>query len=341
MRTDLNTNLSLQRLLISNSERVPLHVNPHAGTAESEVAAWARSKALYLPRMNLVLSMASFLYPTASLERLIVIGKIMFLLFYIDDVYGDLLSSQGLQRTDGDVWEHIKGCCQTFSSGYASLTTTPLEQAFFQVRKEMDDCAPSEWIERFSRSLADHLTCSVMPTLYGWNARSQSIPSYLAVREQISGMYPTIDFIEFANEAFLTARAVSQPIISKLRVSCARIACLTNDLFSYYKEVVHQGLLLNLIQVIQTTELCSLPDAIERSIQLINTITEEFFHYSQVAREYLWNADPNFDAQASAAIKSYLIGLEYQISATWHWQISTNRYRAGGSPFIDLKTPVQ
>src|SRR5688572_21659688 len=94
---------SLKNLLIADSPLLPVNVNPHATIAEAEVAAWATASDIALPRMDLILSMTSFLYPQADLARLVIIGKLMFLLFYVDDIYGDLPASQGLRDVNPDV----------------------------------------------------------------------------------------------------------------------------------------------------------------------------------------------------------------------------------------------
>src|SRR5258708_660155 len=242
MRTEPRTAPSLRQLLIAHSTQVPF-VNPQARTAEATVEAWARQIGIYVPAIKLILGTASFLYPQTSLERLVIMGKMLTILFYIDDVYGDLTSSQGLEATANEVFVEIEACCSAFSVKRLPEGTQgdAVAEAFLHLREEMDGLAPVGWLNRFSESLSEHLYSSVLPNLYGWNARSQSIPGYIQVRERTSGMYPTVDFIEFANDAFLPDRVIKLPLINQLRLDCARIGSLSNDLFSYHQEVNEQG----------------------------------------------------------------------------------------------------
>ncbi|HLY29158.1 MAG TPA: terpene synthase family protein [Aggregatilineales bacterium] len=341
MRTESRPALSLNQLLIAKSSHTPF-VNPHASTAETTVLAWARQSGIYIPGIKLVLGTASYLYPKTSLERLVVMGKMLTLLFYIDDVYGDLTSSQGLEATANEVFTEIEGCCSAFSvksvpegaEGDAAIG------AFLHIRQEMDGLAPVGWLNRFSESLSEHLYSSVLPNMYGWNAQAQSVPGYIHVRERTSGMYPTVDFIEFANNAYLPQRVINLPVIGQLRLDVARIGSLSNDLFSYHKEVTEQGLLMNLVQVIQTTEHLSVAQSLQKAVDLINDATRDFQKSVAQARGTDWRS-ARLDAQTVEAIERYITGLEYEISATWYWQLSTNRYRSAASPFVELSTPLQ
>jgi hypothetical protein len=331
---------SLKQLLISDSTLLPVCVNPHAKIAEADVQMWATSYDIALPRMDLVVSMTSFLYPQADLARLIIIGKLMYLLFYVDDVYGDLPTSQGLQAVNPEVVALIETCCFTFTTDHKPNQSHKLVEAFWDVRREMENYAPPSWMKYFSQRLADHLLCSANPALFGWDVSAQSLQSYVYVRELISGMYPTIDFIEFANGLFLPQAIRQQPLIGRLQLNCARIACLTNDLFSYHKEVIEQGLVMNLLQVIQTLSGCDFEETFAQAIAFINHTSRQFFDDINLARENNWS-HPNNGIDAHLVLDAYLTGLQYELSATWHWQMNTNRYRSPFSPFEELRSPVE
>ncbi len=326
--------LSLRHLRIADSTLFQPRISAVATVAESQVEHFAEAYGLTFPGLHLVTSMASYLYPEANLKRSTIIGNMMLMLFYIDDVFGDLPSSQGLAgyETPPEILASIDACCQAFTGSYEDHSDN-LVRAFITIREQMQELSPSVWFDRFAESIVNHLISSILPGRYGWHGDGTvTVEDYIRVREYISGMYPTVDFVEFAQGQYLPESAIADTSILKLRQHVVRIGCLTNDLFSYQKEVVDGGLVLNLLHVLQESNGQSLAEAAHTAIELINEETDAFFSEAEVVSQ-------KFDDSLRTSIERYVEGLTYQLSATWYWQISTNRYRSPQSPFIELRAP--
>src|SRR5262249_48603923 len=144
---------------------------------------------------------------------------------------------------------------------------------------------------------------SIDPFAFGWTA-SGSIQDYISVREHVSGMYPTVDLIEFATDNYLKEE-FNNPIIAKLRQGCARIASLTNDLFSYEKEVITRALPTNEIAFTQRKQKSTLAEAIEDTISVINMETSQFLEQADTVTHW-----------GLPVLNQYIEGLQHQIRAT-------------------------
>lgn len=315
---------SLQTLLIASDPRFGRRVNPQAHRAEALVERFAQARGIHLPGLKLVNTMAGYLYPQASLPHLELICTVMFLLFYVDDVYGDTPGMQGISGAHDDDVSMLEACADAFVFG-SSERKDPLVTAFAEMHHAIRRRSPGHWFLRLTNAMYDHLISTATPGIYGWEpGQRPTSDQYVYVRERVSGMYPTVDLLEFASERYLTPAQIAHPVTQRLRLTTARVGCLTNDLFSYEKEVAQNGLLLNLVAVLQ--QRMPFEHAVASAMAYINDQTRDFLDAAKDADGLL----PPF----------YLEGLKYQLAATWFWQMSTNRYRSATSPFVELRTPV-
>lgn len=323
--------LSLRSLLISQHV-ASYQANPHMQAAVAQVEEFAKTNHVLLANYRQTCTIGGFLYPQASLERLVVLTEFMCSAFYLDDVFGDLPTSQGLspEKPPTEVMDMLNACIQAFKEGNLSPDHDVIAFAFREVREHMAALSPAWWLERFTPPMVNYLISTVEPSAFGWQADgSITARDFIDMREHISGMYPTVDLIEFAIDGYLPDEVFHHPRIQRLRRACSRVCSLTNDLFSYHREVMVQGLRLNLVDVIQRNQDVSLADAVEQTIEIINEETCLF--YEDAARCALWD-DPT-----NQLVERYIDGMKSQLNATWHWEMYTNRYRSPESPFVELQ----
>ncbi len=326
--------LSLRKLLISDEKLVPLKLNPLVTESFRLVEQFFQENELMFPQFKFVNDMGAYLHPNANLKRLTAIEILFDLDFYIDDLYGDhalnihrLTSSPAIQET----CDHIERCADVFATGKLSSNPSTLETGYWKLRKVMEIETTECWLERFAELLKEHLMATINPLAYGWVPdASISVDDYITIRELISGMHMTIDLIEFDLGIYLPNNVIYHAVVTKLRQCCMKIAALTNDLFSYEKEVLQGELTFNLIVVLQKNLRCGFEQAVEAAFNLINEETKAFYELSQNF-VYCWDSTINSD------VKHYIEGMKHQIAATWHWQMSTGRYCSPNSPFIELR----
>lgn len=326
--------LSLRDVLIGQLPN-SFHRNPHTETAAIEVEKFARENQILTWTYKQTNAIAGFLYPQAPLERLVVLTQFMCAAYYLDDMYGDLSTSQGLstEPPSEDVMRAINGSIRAFKGDVLQPDDDVMAFTFQKVRHNMLALSPAWWVERFIPPMTDFFVSTLNPAAFGWRADgSITAQEYMVMREHISGMYPTVDLLELAINGYLPDEVFLHPKIQRLRQACARICSLTNDLFSYHREVMVGGLRLNLVDVIQRNQNLSLAEAVDQAIALINDETCLFYE--------LIESRPLWDAETNQLVARYIDGLVYQCNATWHWEMNTDRYRSPESPFVELQQPL-
>jgi hypothetical protein len=302
--------------------------NPFAVPAEALMRAFAEKWQLNWPRLEECYTMSAYLFPDASLHRLVTIGNLNTLSFYLDD----LTTKEACKASALDEIPVLSHVLRTGQVKDLSLFPLHYQQALLEVRQDFLSLSDgnTSWFPHFLASLEGYLLSTSRPEAFVGEQADGTVDlqSYIAWRERDSGMYMMTDLIEFASAFRLPEPTRSDPIVQHPRQMCARIGSLVNDLFSYDKETRIEGTRFNLIALFleKTGEL---KGAVEHAIAYINTCITNF----QADAQYV----PGGDVEAEQAVSQYLLGLKHQISATWHWQLSTRRYRSAYSPFQELR----
>jgi hypothetical protein len=77
----------------------------------------------------------------------------------------------------------------------------------------------------------------------------------------------------------------------------------------------------------------SFSQAVDQVITVLNGMVERF--------EELEGQQPLFRNSAdNQLVARYFRGLRHEITAAYHWQFSTTRYRSPDSPFVELRQPL-
>ncbi|MBC7870133.1 MAG: hypothetical protein H7Y09_04790, partial [Chitinophagaceae bacterium] len=219
-RTKSGSSLSLHKLLIADQSLAPLRCNIYADESEKAIEAFTSKYDLLFPQFKLVNTMNAYMYPDASYERVTFCGKLMALLFHIDDVYADTAESKGMMggSVPLEYLAKIERSAVAFETGWLPPHSGGLERAFQELRLEIQDTVEPEWMIRFSQDVRQHITYAINPQAYGWQPDG-NVPfeRYAWLREVISGMYLAIDLIEYVNDFVLLPHVVYHPTIRRLQ----------------------------------------------------------------------------------------------------------------------------
>ncbi len=315
----------------------PVQIHPQAEEAERRIEQYCHQLGIHLPHFDEYTTMSSYLFPHASLERLVVIDVLTNLLYYIDDIYsmnrgederGDAPDSATMLRIFTNCLAILDN--GTLKDGEAVDMTEPLYRTMKALHDDMRRLAPDVWRKRLVASLEDHFRHSLLPVDAIMTNGFLNLEKYVYVREHDSGMHPTIDLLELGLDIFIPDEIRRHPVLDTLRVCTMRIGGLMNDIFSYHKEVVKLRSHFNLIVVFMQSENLDFDEAVDRAVEFVNGFTRTFLEYEQKL--------PDFgDAKLNHDVRLYVQGLRDQIIATYHWQMSTNRYRSADSPFPELR----
>lgn len=302
--------------------------HPQALEVQASVAEFARHWEINPPTFEAYNTMFPFVYPATSVPRLITIGKIFCIFFYLDDVLLDVVEAERpISKLDT-----IGSCLRVFQTGHLPAQATRLEQAVRQVRQEILGQANEEWLMRFGATVVTYLQSSrqvsARPHL---GAEFATLENYLHFREMDSGTYTGMDLIEFAQDSYLPIEVLGHPAIQDLRQRAAWVWAGMNDLISYHKEIALNRPGSNIISWLVTNQKLTLDTAANEVVRLVNSLVADF--KSKVAGLPTWG-----EAELDRAACQYVMGLQDLIAAAWHWQLSTPRYRSPGSLIIELRS---
>lgn len=305
-------------------------VNPHAAEAERIIEDLCRQLGIWLPHIQEYNTMSAYLFPRTTTERLVAIGLFNNLLYFIDDVYDR--NKHNPEADDEIHMRHVfENCFKIIFYGLTPDDDHRLYPVCFELHRQFKKLGSDTWLRRFTFNLLQHLKATTYSLGDIMKDNSDGVAEYIRLRELDSGMHPTINFIEFAYDICLPDEVLNHPFIRRIGLHCARYAGLLNDIFSYEKEVLALGSEFNLLSVMMTYYELSFEEAVHESVMLLNQCVEDFLHDEQ--RIPRWE-----DERVNQMVQLYVQGLHDQMIASWHWQISTNRYRSPNSPFAELRT---
>jgi hypothetical protein len=304
-------------------------LHPHAAEAHQRMKAATDKFDITLPSFFEYASMSSFIFPDASMRRLLAIGLINNLLFYIDDTFDRNNPSNKMNKFERrDLFEQ---CFKVLKTGIMPISAHEnILRACLEIHSVMRDTAPHrDWLPRILRNLMHHLNASTYDA--DDIIRDQDpICAYIALRELDSGMEAEINFIEYAYNMFLPDWVLQHEEVAQATLMCSRIGGLMNDIFSYEKEVLTHHSRFNLLAVLQEVDHIPFSEALDYAVRILNEYTATFIE--------MYQHIPRFDDPAvNRNLALYYEGLANMINGTWHWQISTNRYRSHTSPFRELR----
>jgi len=323
----MNTLLSLRDLHLA--QHFPQRIHPRSEEVEYFVDNLCESLDIKLDHYHNYQSMPYFMFPDTTIERLVALSVLSNLLYYIDDLYDRHKTdphpeSQHLPKI-------FKRVIRIFCVGQEAM---PQEHHLFYdvalaLHQHFLDLSTETWFLNFAEVLTAHLMAT-RPSSDSEPETYTSVQDYFCIREQDGGIWTSIKSIEFAADIFLPHLIHEHSHIQHMSIVCGRIATLTNDLFSYEKEVIKMESQFNLIVVLMQTESLCFEQAVQRAIEAINDDIAEFLYACQTM--------PDFGSDAlNQGADMYKQGLCDILSATWHWQMSTDRYRSTTSPFVELR----
>ncbi|KUO12756.1 germacradienol/geosmin synthase Cyc2 [Streptomyces sp. DSM 15324] len=102
--------------------------------------------------------------------------------------------------------------------------------------------------------------------------------------------------------------------------------CLTNDVFSYQKEIEYEGEMHNAILVVQNFFGCDYPAALGIVHDLMTQRMRQFQHLAAHELPVLYD-DFQLSAEARAALEGYVADLRNWMAGVLHWHREVDRYK--------------
>lgn len=275
-------------------------------------------------------TMTSFLYPKSGKYKVVIVNILYDLLYYIDDLFGEDI--EGSEKEEKPSLTELMYIWQTGKINdiyYNQLKDEKIKvvcTAMQWVRNKLFQSCEPAFFKKLSWLLFEHLRDQLKPDAY------QSIEEYILLRRNFSGMYVAIYLIEYCTGRYLTNEMLEKvPSLQRAIDLCADIGGLSNDIFSYPKESHSKFNLVNSFGMLNQVK--TLDEAIQKSIDLVNNCHTDF---DQAIKQIKFEI-ADLPVEEKATILQFTDGLKSILSATYHWQFVTQRYRHDNHILEDLK----
>ncbi|KAK2616580.1 Aristolochene synthase prx2 [Conoideocrella luteorostrata] len=252
-------------------------------------------------------------FPAAKDDRIAFASKLLTILFLIDDLLEDMSFEDGSAYNNklmpiarGDVLPD---------------RTVPVEWMMYDLWEEM---------RAKDKILADQI---LEPTFTFMRAQTDKsrltiseLGHYLTYREKDVGKALLCALMRFAMELHLNAEEIASAV--PIEQNCAKHLSVVNDILSWDKEYIqfHTGhpegsAICSAIQVL-ATETCLPYSACKRVLWVLCREWEK--QHEKLVAQRLGDAT----SPASESLRTYIKGLEYQMSGNEYWSLTTLRYNS-------------
>ncbi|MEH2461265.1 terpene synthase family protein [Nostoc sp.] len=149
---------------------------------------------------------------------------------------------------------------------------------------------------------------------------------YVEMRRKTFGSDLTMSLSRLAQGSEIPQDIYRTRSMRQLDNSAADFACLTNDIFSYQKEIEFEGELNNGVLVVQQFLNCDLPQAVEVVNNLMTSRALQFEHIVATELPALFD-DFDLDANTREKLYGYVEKLQQWMCGVLKWHITVDRYK--------------
>ncbi len=274
--------------------------------------------------------LAAYTYPQATRERLEVCNDWHAWLFFFDDI-ADEVSEVG--QRPAHLEQLMVACVEVLRGAPLRAGATALEHYTLDIRERLRRFASDAWLARFADDVDLYLFRGTLPAAHHW--ASGTVPdfdAYYTQRALDSAVFTALDLIEITVEGReLPEQVLVHDDLQRMRELCTRVVALSNDLFSYEKEVLWHQNPNNLVHMLQVHLSMSLEDAVAEAIQVINKDVERFLVCEERLRESGWLED--------SRVTYYVDGMKSWMRGNVTWSLVSGRYCSCTSPFPQMRYP--
>lgn len=311
--------------------RVTLVRNEHVDTADrhtlsraQELGLLAGAAGLARYRASRFSELTATAYPRASAEVLQIANDWHYWLWSFDDRTdvrgGDLATDLARhERVVSSLLELLAGRDVSTTSEAAD----PNVRFLAQILAELQAVAPAGCVGRFRGAVREYLLRGSLPGARNWATDHTPDPETFLAQRIHEGAYNTVlPFIELAVGSAMEDDVVTSADARRAALLSNLIVVVSNDIFSYEKEVQQEGNPNNLLHAVMTHEHRSLRGGYLRAVALVEEWTGELL---------------SIDARAEGALRRYIRGSYTWIAASYQWHFLTGRYASKTSPFTELR----
>jgi hypothetical protein len=266
--------------------------HPFASSLASAVLSFGKEYNIWIDSAEHYITCAIFLFPTASLDRMLPIVKNLAIDYFLNDTMGrevfdklTLAQQEAAQQIIGRMSSERVLECE--SSGLESI-----EMANREVLAYMKDTSPQDWFNKFLRLYSHHIKVTHKNCNAAEMGDIPSVSAYTKKRCHMAGMYHVISLIDYSEGQFIDQEWLLKigvdRQLKRLQYVTAAIGGLMNDLFSFEKEIIDNNADSNLVMIIALNNpFISLTEILMQGCGIVQDLLREFID-AAVAKTPRW-----------------------------------------------------
>jgi germacradienol/geosmin synthase len=316
-------------------------INPHLEMAQQRSKAWARQMGMFDTLLDCPTSFlwdedrfdtaqialnVSLAYPTATTAELDTITYWLVWAFYAEDyfmdVYGRTYNIAGAKLLRAQLWAFMP----VESASPASVPFFPIERGLSDVWTHATENLSVDQRRLFRKSVDEMLESWIWELSNQIQHRIPDPIDYIGMRRKTSGSN-LFFFIRSrsAQDREISSEVHSTLIMRELSNAAIDYGCLTNDIFSYRKEIEFEGDIHNGVLVIQNFLGCDPTEAVEIANNLMTARVKQFERIAATELPLLFE-DLGLDAKTRQGLLEHVTALQHIMAGSLQWHIMTKRY---------------
>lgn len=304
----------------------PSAVNKFRDDIRSENSTWARNCGLMTAPAaiehyeNMVMSdCASYMFPTASLEKLTILGRLMWWFFIFNDQFDEGSTGTRPEKAEKTVPAVIAILYGDDPAPDASGPLTSLSSIVRSLNQKMDQ----DWMKRFARGMSDYMRAYQWETRNRATGRRPSLVEYQRMRLHAGGMIPTYDCVEYAAETRVPYRFRESEWANRFLICAANAINWSNDVISLPRNTRHQHI-NNPVHIIKMSTGGTLQQAVDEVEKMVMYLIEEI---QKMERELPQVIDQfRLSEQEKGDCLKFFRMVQYCMTGAIRWQKESSRY---------------
>lgn len=321
-----------------------LNPHPQSETIIKIAQQFCEEHGIWIEQAKHYITCELFLYPDAEFDRLVSMVENNAIDYYLNDIIGRDLFGQLNADEQSEARELMKRMSNVDGNLLLPENATSVEKANIEILKFMKSTSPLPWFEKFLQLYCYHIDVTHRDGNSDAQGYIPSIEEYIELRCHTSGMHHIVMLIEYASGNFLNmewcAALGIDGYLQRINFLTAAFGCLSNDLFSFEKEVIDNSTDANLLMIVALKDPgYTLPEVIAKSAKIVQEMLVELLDLIEKVKNQLQDAAGMDESQADT-LTTYLKGIEKCIQASWLWQVYTKRYKRPASIFLETSLSV-
>jgi hypothetical protein len=305
--------------------------HPESESLKKIVEEFGRSQGIWLPNAKHHVTCALFLYPEAGFGRMLTMMKNLILGFYLNDTMGRDTFQYLSPAQKVSARRMILRMARLDGSLTLPPNADPLESVNAGILREFRDHSPAAWFAHFLDIYCYHIGITHTDGNTDAQGHVPGIEEYMERRCHLGGVHHILHWIEFSDGGFLdwnwlASIGAAQPL-KRLHWVTAAFAGMSNDLFSFEKEVIDNDSDSNLMMIIALNrpEL-SLGEVIEKAAGIVRNLLFEVLSLISLLEKKITERE-TMAPKGTRRLAVHLAGVRRCVQAIWTWHCHSGRYK--------------